>query len=147
MSTPMNPVARYARWLHTRWPAGTVEKLPEVREDGTTSIPGVRIVGDLTGVPLLKFAADSGARAVGAILAEPDFRARTAGRAGIYDLAIVGAGVSGVAAAIEAKKAGLGFVVFEASEAFSTIRNFPRAKPIFTYPAGMTPAGTLRLRE
>src|SRR5262245_43784486 len=116
MTTPMNPVARYARWLHTRWPAGTVEKLPEVREDGTTPIPGVRIVGDLTGVPLLKFAADSGARAVQAILAEPDFRERSSGRSGVYDLAIVGAGVSGVSAAIEAKKAGLHFVLFEVSE-------------------------------
>ena len=55
---------RYTHWLHTRWPAGTVEKLPEVREDGTTAVPGVRIVGDLTGVPLLKFSSDTGARAV-----------------------------------------------------------------------------------
>jgi NosR/NirI family nitrous oxide reductase transcriptional regulator len=48
-----NPIARYTQWLHTRWPAGTVEKLPDTREDGTTAVPGVRIVGDLTGVPLL----------------------------------------------------------------------------------------------
>ena len=38
----MNPIARYTQWLHTMWPAGTVEKLPEVREDGTTAVPGVR---------------------------------------------------------------------------------------------------------
>ena len=25
-----NPIARYVRWLHTQWPAGTVEKLPKV---------------------------------------------------------------------------------------------------------------------
>ena len=60
----MNPIARYSRWLHTMWPAGTVEKLPDVREDGTTAVPGVRVVGDLTGVPLLKFSSDTGARAV-----------------------------------------------------------------------------------
>ena len=35
----MNVLARYTRWLHTMWPAGTVEKLPEVREDGTTAVP------------------------------------------------------------------------------------------------------------
>ena len=56
-------LASYVRWLHTGWPAGTVEKLPEVNEDGTTRVPGVRVVGDLTGVPLLKFSADTGARA------------------------------------------------------------------------------------
>ena len=51
-------IRRYMRWLHTGWPAGTLEKLPLVREDGTTAIPGIRVVGDLTGIPLLKFAAD-----------------------------------------------------------------------------------------
>ena len=61
----MNPIARYTHWLHTRWPAGTVEKLPDVREDGTTAVPGVRVVGDLTGVPLLKFSSDTGAREIG----------------------------------------------------------------------------------
>ena len=124
------------------WPAGTVEKLPDVREDGTTAVPGVRITGDLTGVPLLKFASDSGARAVRSILEELD--SRSAGRGdGVLDLAIVGAGVSGIAAAIEAKKAGLDFRVFEANEVFSTVANFPKAKPIYTYPVGMKPSGGL----
>src|SRR5450759_1180724 len=59
----MSLVGRYAHWLHTRWPAGTVERLPEMQDDGSTAVAGVRIVGDLTGVPLLKFSADSGARA------------------------------------------------------------------------------------
>src|SRR6516165_6683012 len=67
------PLGRYMQWLHTGWPAGTVERLPEAREDGTTALPGVRIVGDLTGIPLLKFSSDTGARAVQSILAEPDF--------------------------------------------------------------------------
>jgi NosR/NirI family nitrous oxide reductase transcriptional regulator len=142
----MNPVARYTRWLHTMWPAGTVERLPDVRGDGTTAVPGVRITGDLTGVPLLKLASDSGARAVRSILEEAAFR--SAGRGGgALDLAIVGAGVSGVAAAIEAKRAGLDFRVFEASEVFSTVVNFPKAKPIYTYPVGMKPTGGLQFRE
>ena len=29
-----NPISRYMRWLHTMWPAGTVEKLPRVSPDG-----------------------------------------------------------------------------------------------------------------
>ena len=33
------PLLRYARWLHTAWPAGKVEPLPEVAEDGTTQQP------------------------------------------------------------------------------------------------------------
>lgn len=140
----MNPIAAYTNWLHTRWPAGTVEKLPEVNEDGTTSVPGVRIAGDLTGIPLLKFSSDSGARAVRSILAEPDFASGRVSDPELLDLAIIGAGVSGIAAAIEAKKAGLKFSVFEASQVFSTVVNFPKAKPIYTYPTDMTLSGGLQ---
>jgi thioredoxin reductase/ferredoxin len=137
-------LGRYARWLHTGWPAGTVEKLPEARADGTTAVPGVRIVGDLTGIPLLKFSADTGAKAVQAILAEPDFAARTLNPS-VYDVAIIGAGVSGIAAAIEAKRNGLRYLVLEAAQEFSTIVNFPKAKPIYTYPTEMEPAGALKV--
>ncbi|HEX6836247.1 MAG TPA: NAD(P)-binding domain-containing protein, partial [Polyangia bacterium] len=59
--------------------------------------------------------------------------------------AIIGGGVSGIAAAMEAKRAGLSYVVFEAAQEFSTIANFPKAKPIYTYPTEMTPAGQLKL--
>ena len=142
----MNWIARYTHWLHTMWPAGTVEKLPEVREDGTTAVPGVRIVGDLTGVPLLKFSSDTGARAVNAILAEPDFVRVRGTDPEVLEVAIVGAGVSGVAAAIQAKKAGLSFRVFEAAEVFSTVANFPKGKPIYTYPTDMKPEGDLQFR-
>src|SRR5262249_168509 len=59
---------------------------------------------------------------------------------------IIGAGVSGIAAAMEAKAAGLNYKVFEASEIFSTVVNFPKAKPIYTYPTEMTPAGHLQFK-
>ncbi len=137
-----NPIARYVHWLHTRWPAGVVEKLPVTGADGATNALGVRIVGDLTGIPLLKFSADTGARAVQAILKEPDFKPG----GDTLDLAIIGGGVSGISAALEAKKAGLKFEVFEAVQPFSTIVNFPKAKPIYTYPTEMTPAGQMQFK-
>ena len=140
------PLSAYTHWLHTRWPAGTVEHLPEVGIDGATNLPGVRIVGDLSGIPLLKFSADTGARAVQAILCERDFKKAQRGDSGgnTLDLVIIGGGVSGISAALEAKKAGLRFQVFEAAEPFSTVVNFPKAKPIYTYPTEMTPAGEMR---
>ena len=58
---------------------------------------------------------------------------------------IIGAGVSGISAALEAQKAGLKFKVFEATQTFSTIVNFPKAKPIYTYPTDMVPAGQMKL--
>lgn len=112
-----------------------------VAEDGSTRLAGVRVVGDLTGIPLLKFSAHSGARAVRAFLAEPDFGPGQDPE--VYDLAIVGAGVSGMAAAKEAAKAGLRFAVFEAAAPFQTLRDFPKRKPIYTYPTDMAPDGDL----
>lgn len=138
----MNPLARYTHWLHTKWPAGTVEKLPECDEYGRTNLPGVRIVGDLTGIPLLKFSSKSGVDAVHQILEEPGFASGK--KPGVLDLAIIGGGVSGISTAIEARRAGLDFAVFEATQLFSTVANFPKAKPIYTYPTGMHVEGGLQ---
>jgi len=122
------PLQRYARWLHLDNPSGRVERGPDVGADGSTSIPGVTVVGDLTGIPLLKFALDTGARAVYDIPAQaPE---------GELDLVILGAGVSGMAAALAARRRGLRFLVLEASEPFSTIVNFPK---------DMHPAGDLQV--
>ena len=140
----MNLLARYTRWLHTCWPAGTVEPLPQAGHDGATSVAGVYVVGDLTGIPLLKFSLDTGARAVERVAT--DLEADRGNPAdGLLDLVIVGAGVSGVAAAIEAKRRGLGYKLLEAREPFSTIVDFPKAKPIYTYPKSMKPAGSLQV--
>ena len=134
---------KYTKWLHGRWPAGVVEKLPQVDEQYGSNIPGLYIVGDLTGIPLLKFSSHSGAVAVQRIV-EEGIAAGGSEAAGVLDVAIVGAGVSGMAAALAARKAGLSFELFEATEPFSTIANFPRGKPIYTYPTDMTPAGDLQ---
>lgn len=140
-------VADYAKWLHTRWPAGAVEKLPQVDENGVSNIPGLYIVGDLTGIPLLKFSSDTGARAVHHIVADGDFQKERRAQPddAVLDLAIVGAGVSGMAAALAARQAELRFEILEAAEPFSTVENFPKGKPIYTYPTDMTPAGSLQL--
>lgn len=137
-------LAKYHEWLHGQWPAGRVEKNPILGEGGQTDIPGVYVIGDLTGIPLLKFALDRGTKVVQTIIEDTSFE-RGEGAPEAYDIAIVGAGVSGLAAAVEAKKQGLRSIILEANEPLSTIRNFPKGKPIFTYPTEMTPAGTVQL--
>lgn len=142
-----NLIQRYTHWLHTKWPAGTVEKLPVVGENGATNLPEVRVVGDLSGIPLLKFSSETATRAVAAILAEPGFQAAKNAPnrdPNTIDLAIIGAGVAGVSAAIEAKKSGLNFALFEATAEFSTVANFPKGKPIYTYPTDMAISGGLQ---
>ena len=110
-----------------------VEQLPESGEGGVANIPGVRIVGDLTGIPLLKFSSKTGSEAVHAILAEPDFQdhgKKVSPDRGdeLLHLAIIGGGVSGVSAAIEAKKAGLNFKIFEATQPFLDCGQFSESE-------------------
>ncbi len=144
----LNLVSRYTRWIHTGWPAGGVEKLPTVHPDGSTNVSGLYIVGDLTGIPLLKFSADTGTKAVQHLHQKHDLRGNSEHNGqSIVDIAIVGGGVSGYAAALEAEKRGVRYTLFESSEPFSTIANFPQAKPIYTYPTDMTPAGDLQFDD
>ena len=56
----LRAIERYTSSLHGRWPAGTVEKLPQVAAGGETSVPDLCVVGDLTGIPLLEFSSDTG---------------------------------------------------------------------------------------
>ena len=145
--SPLNPlkwVAAYTHWLHTRWPAGTVEKLPLADGQGRTNVPGLYLVGDLTGVPLLKLSANAGVEAARRVAAELDGEEK---QDDVLDLAIVGGGTSGFAAAKEAEKLGLRYAVFEASEPFSTIVNFPKGKHIYTYPTETQIEGDLVLHE
>src|SRR5262249_55220140 len=115
--------------------------------NGTTNLPGVRIVGDLTGIPLLKFALESGAQAARAIATELGARGPRAARqvGDEVDVAIVGAGVSGMAAALELARLGVSCEILEGNEPFSTLANFPARKPIYTYPSGFVPASALQV--
>ena len=131
------PVA-YARWLHLQWPGGTVEKLPLANPDGSTNVAGLYVVGDLTGVPLLKLSANAGHDAVEKIAGELEGEER---QDGVLDLAIIGGGTAGFSAALEAERRGLRYCVFEASTPFNTIKDFPKGKTIYTYPTNVEVKG------
>ncbi len=143
MSAP-GPWARYSHWLHLQWPAGTVEPWPRVRADGSTDVPGLYVTGDLLGKPLLKDALDSGARTAEHIALDPALRSAPA-PPGTLDLVIVGGGVSGFAAALEARRRGLACEIVEADEPFFTPANYPAHRPVLAYPSGLRPAGELQL--
>ena len=139
----MNPIARYTHWLHTQWPACKPEVLPVVDADGSTNVDGLYVVGDLSGVPLLKLSVNGGVAAVRKIRAELSGDTKD----GVLDVAIVGGGTAGFAAAGEAEKLGLSYCVFEASEPFSTIVNFPKEKPIYKYPTDAPLDGDLEFHD
>lgn len=107
-------LGRYFQWLEADAPK--TDRWSDTRywgENGESSIPGVYIAGDLTGISLLKFAAEGGSGLVHQIAQDTGFRKdQTARGAEVYDLVIVGAGIAGRGAGLEAKALGLRFFYF-----------------------------------
>ncbi len=138
MSSILSLPRRYAHWLHLQWPGGVVEKLPVADSEGRTNVDGLSIVGDLTGVPLLKLSANAGHDAVCRIAEELEGKDQ---QDGVLDVAIIGGGTAGFSAALAAEEKGLRYCVFEASTPFNTIKDFPKGKPIYTYPTNVEVKG------
>ena len=54
----MNILSKYFNWLQKDVPAGEVERYPRIDANGETIVKGIFVTGDLTGIPLLKLAAE-----------------------------------------------------------------------------------------
>lgn len=138
----------YFNWLQKDNPVGEVERFPETNASGETSVKGIFVIGDLTGIPLLKLAAESGAKIIRQFLNDTAFtRLRESKRDDVLDFVIVGAGPSGIAAGLEAQKHGFQFKILEASKVFTTIDNFPKGKPIYAEPEGIDQESGLTINE
>jgi thioredoxin reductase/NAD-dependent dihydropyrimidine dehydrogenase PreA subunit len=72
----------------------------------------------------------------------PDARG---GNPDVYDVLVVGAGASGLNAALEAKQRGLSCLVLEKEEVANTIENFPEGKWVYAEPDKVPPKGKLWL--
>jgi dihydropyrimidine dehydrogenase (NAD+) subunit PreT len=105
-------------------------ELPEVDAGFESSRPGVYVVGELGGMGLIKNALVQGLQ-VAAGIAE-QLTPRPAPRTGIVDVAIVGAGPAGLAAAAGARAAGLSCRVIEQDSLGGTVAHYPRHKIVMT---------------
>ena len=125
----------YFPWLQKDTPTGTVDRFPKLT-GYESSVPGVYCIGDLTGIPLIKLAAESGYELIEFLHADPAFRADADHNKddSVYDIVIVGAGPGGMAAAIRARELDYRCLVLESSQSFNTVVNFPKGKPIYVTP-------------
>lgn len=113
-------------------------QLPALTEHyESVTVPGLYIGGDLADAPIIKIALNQGFEIVQRIF-KKDFLskvpARVEGEAERYDVVIIGAGPSGLGAAIACQKLGLTYVIIEKERPFNTIQNYPKAKHIFAEP-------------
>lgn len=113
-------------------------RVPMVKENFETNVPGVFIVGELCGMGLIKTAVNEGKMVI------DHLRARgVSATDGMYDVAIVGAGPAGLSASLSAQQHGLKYVTLEQGEIAATIRNYPRQKFLMAEPIDIPLYGSL----
>ena len=109
-----------------------------------TNVPGCYIIGDVSGTPLIKNAANEGADAIKHIVRELQNGAGAEPKAGV-DVAIVGIGPAGLSAAIAAKQCKLRYVGIEQDKVLATIDAYPKGKYVFFKPETMDSRGTIEV--
>jgi thioredoxin reductase/NAD-dependent dihydropyrimidine dehydrogenase PreA subunit len=129
---------------------GDVRSRPDVPlmdEWQETSVPGVFVAGELSGMALVKNAVEHGRKVVDRI-AQRAARARAQGKGEAYDVAIIGAGPAGLTAAALARERGLSSVLLEQEpDLGGTILHYPRRKLVLVQALEMPFLGPLREGE
>jgi thioredoxin reductase len=120
--------------------------VPRVDENFETNISGLHIIGELGGMGLIKTAINEGRLVVDRIRACHSPK-ETAGRSGIYDVAIIGAGPAGLSASLTAHQHDLRYITLEQGDIASTIRQYPRHKFLMAEPIEMPLYGSLYVAD
>ena len=136
-------------------------ELPRLTPEFQTSQPGIFIIGELTGMGLIRNAVAQGTQVAQTIVRSGRRGGRTGSRSrdevlpladvqrGHYpeadlDVIIVGAGPAGIAAALGCVGAGLSVQIVEQSAYGGTIAHYPRAKVVMTGSLELQGYGTVR---
>ena len=115
---------------------------PELTAHNESNVKNMYIIGDLAGAPVIKLAMEQGYNVIQHIASLSDAKVN---ESDVYDVVIVGAGASGLNAALEAKDKGLSSVVLEKGKMANTIENFPEKKWVYAEPDSKPPKGKLWL--
>lgn len=114
--------------------------LPHVKPNYETNVKGIYIAGELGGMGLIKNSVEQGKQAVDNLM-----KHKKPANEGVLDLAIIGAGPAGIAAALNARKHKLKFEVLEQDSLGGTVFTFPRQKIVMTQPMDLPLHGKVKL--
>jgi len=111
-------------------------KIPDTGDHYQSSVPGIYIVGALSGAGLIKEAINQGRAAVNHIMKDvfPENLPR---------VVVIGAGPAGLSAFLSCRKFGLPTLCLEKELTANTIRNFPKKKILMAEPVDMPIFGPL----
>jgi len=118
--------------------------LPDTDGSGRSNVPGLYLAGESSGAPLIKLAINSGVKAVEDMAKQPSVAPGPAGR---VDVAIVGAGPAGLAAALACQEHKLSYLLFDKGTYATTVQGYPRAKLVMAEPAHIPLYGELWLKD
>lgn len=129
-------------------------RVPNVKENFETNVPGVYIVGELAGMGLIKSAINEGKLVIDHLKARLEAERTGASRSALgtsspdlWDLAIVGAGPAGLSASLTAHQYGLRYLTLEQGEIAATIRHYPRQKFLMAEPVEIPLYGSLYVAD
>jgi thioredoxin reductase len=117
--------------------------VPTRNEKFMTNVPGCYIIGDVSGTPLIKNAANEGADVINHIAQELQGSSREPKAE--FDVAIVGIGPAGLSAAVVARQQSLRYIGIEQDKVLSTIDAYPKDKYIFFKPETMEARGGITI--
>ncbi|NOG83370.1 MAG: NAD(P)-binding domain-containing protein [Planctomycetes bacterium] len=138
-----NPFRKFEQWLLSILNSGTIEApRPLFNKNFQSNVPGLYVIGDIAGAPVIKLAMEQGYNVIEKIVKLTDAKAE---EEGVYDVLVVGSGASGLNAALQAKERGLSCVVLEKEKVATTIENFPEGKWVYAEPDKIPPKGKLWL--
>src|SRR2546426_12296607 len=115
--------------------------VPTRNEKFMTNVPGCYIIGDVSGTPLIKNAANEGADVIKHIA--QDLRSAPPEPKAEFDVAIIGIGPAGLSAAVLAKQHNLKYVGVERAQILATIVAYPKNKYLFFKPESMEARGAI----
>ncbi len=119
--------------------------IPLLNDSFETTVPGVYIAGELGGLSLVRNACRQGREAVRSISEALPPGPRSSD---VLDLVIVGAGPSGLSAALEAETRGLRYKLLEREAALGgSLLHYPRRKMVLTQPVDLGEWGSLTESE
>ncbi|MCA9771161.1 MAG: NAD(P)-binding domain-containing protein, partial [Myxococcales bacterium] len=116
---------------------------PQLDKHNQSNVHGLFVIGDLAGAPVIKLAMAQGFEAIEHLASLPPVVKDA--RDDLLDVVIIGAGASGLNAALEAQGRGMKYVLLEKEKIANTIENFPEGKFVYAEPDSKPPKGKLWL--
>ena len=127
----------------------TTKKIPERKVPARdqrfmTNVPGVYLIGDVSGVPLIKNAINEGGAVIDFIV--EDLRHEGKNGSADYDVAIIGIGPAGLSATALAKQRGLKYIAIEQDKTVATIeQTYQAGKYVYFNPVDKPVSGGINL--